>query len=105
MPIYIKHDFYLVLKDPLITGQVAQWMLKLVHLYQYKLALYIGGESEELQKMEMEAVKKNWKYNIAAIQEICNRVLPTRDRTVIRRYNNIEGQTIYRTDKPCRQYV
>ncbi len=57
--IYIRYDFDLILKDLLITGKVAKWILKLGCLYQYKLMIYIDRESEELQKMKMKTVKKN----------------------------------------------
>ncbi len=65
--IHIKYDFDLALKDPLMVRKVAKWMLRLGHLHQYKLAIYIGRKSEELQKAEMKTAKKNWKYNITII--------------------------------------
>ncbi len=57
--IYIRYDFDLVLKDLLMAKKVAKWMLKLGCLYQYRLAIYIGRKSEELQKAEVKTAKKN----------------------------------------------
>ncbi len=45
---HIRYDFDLVLKDPLVVGKVMKWMLRLGCLYQYRLAIYIGRELEEL---------------------------------------------------------
>ncbi len=57
--IYIRYNFDLVLKDLLMAGKVIKWMLKLGHLHQYRLAIYIDGESEELQKTEIKTAKKS----------------------------------------------
>ncbi len=54
-------------------------MLKLGCLYQYRLAIHIGGESEELQKAEVRAAKKSWKRSAATTQEIYNRIPSARD--------------------------
>ncbi len=59
MSICIRHDFDLVLKNLLMIKKIAKWMLRLGYLYQYKLAIYIGRESEELQKAEMKTTKKS----------------------------------------------
>ncbi len=77
--IHIRYDFDLALKDPLMVGKVVKWILRLGRLYQYRLTIYIGRESEELQKTKVKAAKKSHKYNAATIQEICNRIPPTRD--------------------------
>ncbi len=61
--IHTRHNFDLVLKDPLMARKVMKWILKLGCLYQYRLAIHIGGESEELQKAEMRTIKKNQKHN------------------------------------------
>ncbi len=93
-PICIRYDFDLALKDPLMIGKVTKWMLKLGHLYQYRLVIYIDKESEELQKAEMKAAKKNWKYNAIAIWETHNRIPPIRDtegqlQTIVRQGDRI----------------
>ncbi len=99
-PMHTRHNFDLALKDPLMAGKVAKWMLRLGHLYQYKLAIHIDGESEELQKTEVGTAKKSRKHSATAIQETCSKASPTRDRTATRRHNNIEGQTACRADEP-----
>ncbi len=63
MPIHTRYDFDLTLKNLLMTRKVMKWMLKLGHLHQYRLAIHIGGESEELQKMKVETAKKNRKHS------------------------------------------
>ncbi len=105
VPIYTRHDFDLVLKDLLVAGKVAKWMLRLGHLHQYRLAIYIGEESKELQKAEVGAVKKSQKHSAATARETYNRASPTRDRTATRRHNNIEGQTACGADEPCGRRV
>ncbi len=57
--IHIKHDFDLVLKDPLMARKIVKWMLKLGHLHQYRLAIYIDKESEELEQTKMKTAKKS----------------------------------------------
>ncbi len=79
VPICIRYDFDFVLKDLLMAGKVAKWMLRLRYLYQYRLVIYIGGESEELQKTEVRAVKKSQKRSITAVRETYSRVLSARD--------------------------
>ncbi len=102
MSMYIRHDFDLVLKDLLMAGKVVKWILRLGYLYQYRLAIYIDRKSEELQKAEMEAVKKSRKCNIAVVWEIYNKISSTKDRIVIRKHNNIKGQIACGTDESCR---
>ncbi len=58
-PIYTRYNFDLVLKDPLMARKVAKWMLRLGHLHQYRLVIYINRESEELQKVEVRTAKKS----------------------------------------------
>ncbi len=87
--IYTRYNFDLVLKDLLIARKVAKWILKLGYLYQYKLAIYIDKELEELQKTKIKAAKKSWKHNIKTIQETYSRILLARDverqpQTIIR---------------------
>ncbi len=62
-----KYNFDLVLKNLLMIGKVVKWMLKLGHLYQYRLMIYIDRESEELQKIKVKTVKKSRKCNIATV--------------------------------------
>ncbi len=67
VPIHIRYDFDLALKDLLMTKKVTKWILRLGHLYQYRLAIHIDRESKELQKTEMKTTKKSQKHNITTI--------------------------------------
>ncbi len=58
-PIHTRYNFDLALKNLLMAGKVTKWMLRLGRLYQYRLAIHIDKESEELQKIEMRTVKKS----------------------------------------------